>query len=308
MKRPDTEPGVLLVDKPDGPTSHDVVALARRALRTRRIGHTGTLDPFATGLLMLCAGRATRLASLFHLLPKRYSATVLLGVETDTDDRTGTPGPVSESWRHLGPEDAERALAELTGELAQRPPAFSAKKVAGRRAHRIARSGGDPELAPSTVRVHRLRLERWEPPRARFDAWVSTGTYVRALARDLGRILGCGAHLEGLRREAIGPFSVGEALPARALEGDDPRASDAWLDPAQALAWLPRRLLEADEARVVAHGAGLPVGDLLGPLRPGFPEGPVPTLPVALVEGEELVAVAERRDGNLQPRTVIRAA
>lgn len=308
MTKSETEPGVLLVDKPDGPTSHDVVAMGRRALGTRRVGHTGTLDPFATGLLLLCAGRATRLASLFHLLPKRYAATVLLGVETDTDDRTGTPGPVSDAWHGLARGDAERALADLTGDLEQRPPAFSAKRVAGRRAHWIARAGGEPDVATARVRVHRLRLERWEPPRVRLEAWVSTGTYIRALARDLGRALGCGAHLAALRREAIGPFSVSGALPAESLAEGDPRATDAWLAPARALAWLPRRELDAEEARLVAHGARLPEREVRDPLVPGFPEGPVPALPVALVETGTLVAVAEAIDGVLQPRTVIRGA
>lgn len=307
MPRAETEPGVLLVDKPDGPTSHDVVASARRALGTRRVGHTGTLDPFATGLLLLCAGRATRLASLFHLLPKRYEATVVLGVETDTDDRTGAPGAVSEAWRRLSRGEVEAALGDLTGELAQRPPAFSAKKVRGRRAHRVARDGGEPDLAPATVTVHRLELRGWEPPRARVEAWVSTGTYIRALARDLGRALGCGAHLGELRRGAIGPFSVDGALPADALGDGDPRETGAWLAPARALAWLPRRCLDGEEERTVMHGAPLPEGDLRAPLRSGFPEGPAPALPVALVAGDELVAVAERRDGTLQPRTVLRA-
>ncbi len=308
MPRPETEPGALLVDKPDGPTSHDVVATARRALRTRRVGHTGTLDPFATGLLILCAGRATRLASLFHLLPKRYEATVVLGFGTDTDDRTGRAGPASDVWRRLEPEDVQRALGRLTGDILQRPPSFSAKKTGGRRAHRIAREGGEPDLEPAPVRVHRLDLVAWEPPRLGVDAWVSTGTYVRALARDLGRDLGCGGHLDALRRIAIGPFGVTEALPAGELASGDPRATDAWLPPARALAWLPTRRLDADEARAAAHGAALPAGDVAGPLRSGFPVGPEPGLPVALVEGEDLVAVAEREGGTLRPRTVIRAA
>ncbi|MFO7586453.1 MAG: tRNA pseudouridine(55) synthase TruB, partial [Gemmatimonadota bacterium] len=280
-----------------------------RALRTRRVGHTGTLDPCATGLLILCADRATRLASLFHLLPKRYEAEIVLGSETDTDDRTGEPVLSSEAWRRLARADAERALLGLTGELLQAPPAFSAKKVAGRRAHRIARLGGDPGLAPAPVRVHGLTLVEWAPPRVRIDAWVSTGTYVRALARDLGRELGCGAHLGALRRTAIGPFKVEEALSAASIpESRDLRETEAWFTPLHALDWLPLRALDPEEVQAVSHGAAVTAGEVASPRRPGFPVGPEPSLPVALADGDGLVAVAERRGATLQPRTVIRAA
>lgn len=309
MTRPEAEPGVLLVDKPEGPTSHDVVAAVRRVLRTRRVGHTGTLDPFATGLLLLCVGRATRLASLFHLLPKRYEAGIVLGLETDTDDRTGAPGQESEAWRELARADAERALGGLTGDLLQTPPAFSAKKVGGRRAHRLAREGEPPGLAPSPVRVHRIEVVEWAPPRIRVDAWVSTGTYVRALARDLGRELGCGAHLGDLRRTAVGPFEVGDALSADGLAGEaEVRESAAWLAPLRAVDWLPLRALGAGESGVVSHGGAVPEGDVRTPRRHGFPVGPEPPVPVALADGDALVALAERRDGWLRPRTVIRAA
>lgn len=302
--------GILLVDKPEGPTSHDIVRLARRALQTRRIGHTGTLDPFASGLLVLCAGRATRLAELFHLLPKRYSAEVVLGMETTTDDRTGDPLVGPGSWRDVGRTELEEALASLTGELSQVPPAYSAKRVRGRRAYSLAREGVPVELAPAAVTVHSMELIDWSPPSVTLDLWVSTGTYVRALARDLGRSLSCGGHLAALRRTQIGPFEVEEGLPATELERfpGSTAVEPELLSPLGALQWLPLRSLDPSEAEDVSYGKCVPEGVVVRPSSRGYPVCDTSSWPVALALEEELVAVAERKAGVLQPVKVLRAA
>lgn len=310
------EAGVLLVDKPGGVTSHDVVARLRRD-RGLKGGHAGTLDPFATGLLLLCVGPATRLAEYFHLLPKRYDGELRLGVETATHDRDGEPVRASERWREVTEVELREALALHTGELEQRPPAFSAKRVGGRRAHEAARAGERPELEPVPVKVHRLELRAFEPPTARITAVVSTGTYVRALARDLGRHLGCLAHLGALRRTAVGPFRVEDALPAERLDeggagpvlgGTDPW----WLGPAESLRWLPRRELDDAEAVRIRTGARIPEGrvEKAAPSGgsggvPGGDAAPEAALPVALVHEGRLLAIATPGDdGGLQPRKV----
>lgn len=297
--------GILMVDKPSGPTSHDVVERARRAMDERRIGHTGTLDPFATGLLVLCVGPATRLAEYFHLLPKRYRAVLRLGVETTTHDPEGEPvGDEDLSWRNLSRADVEEAVAGFRGTILQRPPAFSAKRVDGRRAHRAAREGEPVELESREVRVHELQVVDMELHRVTLTARVSTGTYVRALARDIGRTLGCGAHLTSLRRTAIGSFQVEEAVPANDLEpGELAPGSPGWRSPAAALDFLPRRELSRRERDRVAHGSRVSAEGV----EPS-PEADGDELPVALVHEGELLAVAERVDGELQPRKVLRAA
>ena len=202
--------GLLLVDKPAGPTSHDVVDICRRAYGERSVGHLGTLDPFATGLLVLLFGRSTRLASFIEGEPKVYHATVRFGVETDTDDVTGTvlrtaPIPSPDAVRH--------ALSELTGEIEQVPPAFSAKHVqgSGGRAYAAARRGTPATLAPVLVRVDGWEVRSIADDVAELTVTCSTGTYVRALARDLGRRSSSAAHLAALRRCSVGQFSVDEA-------------------------------------------------------------------------------------------------
>jgi len=293
--------GVLLVDKPAGPTSHDIVSGVRRALGIRRVGHAGTLDPFATGLLLLCVGRATRLVRYLHLLDKRYLARLRLGAETSSHDPEGEVVSRSEGWRELGREELEAALAGFVGEIEQVPPAFSAVRVEGRRAHRVARAGGVVELEPRRVRVASLGLTAFEPPEAEVEAVVGTGTYVRGLARDLGRRLGCGAHLVALRRTAVGPFAVERALSPEEVEeagAESIDGSGAWLSPAEALAWLPARELSEDEVERVRHGGRIAAGN-------GDGDAGREPVPVALLREGELVAVAERADGGLQPRTVL---
>lgn len=296
--------GVLLVDKPAGPTSHDVVDRARTALGTHRVGHTGTLDPFATGLLILCAGAATRLAEYFLTPEKRYEAVLRLGVETETHDPEGDVVSESAAWRDVSRGELERVLAEFTGRIRQVPPAFSAKSVAGERAHRAARSGRPVELEPAEVRVGALVLEAFEPPRARVTARVGSGTYVRALARDVGRALGCGAHLEALRRTAIGPHTVERAVDAGELTAERWRQAGesrrAWLGASAALPWLARRELAADEADRVRNGAHVPRGEVR-PATAGDDDG---SGPVLLIRDGRLLAVAEPGDERLYPRKV----
>jgi len=292
-------PAVLLVDKPAGPTSHDVVQVARRAFGTRRIGHTGTLDPFASGLLILCVGSATRLVEYFHLLSKVYAATAVLGIETDTEDASGRITERSDVWRSLGPDEIEIAARGLVGEHDQVPPAFSARKVAGKRAYAAAREGEMLALEPRPVEVQSLVVEALHLPEVEFRARVSTGTYVRSLARDLGRTLGCGAHLKALRRLAIGPFDVRDAAAPTELEAMSFRPGAA-LAAESALAWLPRRILTDGELEHVTHGRAIPLADTgHGSLR----DAAAP-LPVVLMHEDRLVAIGRRESDVLKPEKV----
>ena len=286
----DSRGGVLPVDKPVGPTSHDVVSAARRALGTRRIGHTGTLDPFASGLLLLCVGAATRVAEFLTGLDKHYEATARLGIATDTEDREGEVVSTDEGWRDVTPADLERALGALRGDILQIPPRFSAKKIGGVPAHRLARRGEEVELAPQAVTVHALDVVEFEPPEVRLHVHCSSGTYIRSLARDLGATLGVGAHLVSLRRTAVGPFGVGGALSLDEL-GDAAKVTGAWLSPARAVEGLPTIALDAEGARDLAHGR---------PVAAPLPDA----APVAACLGEELVAVGAVREGRFRPRKV----
>jgi tRNA pseudouridine55 synthase len=284
---------VLLVDKPEGPTSHDVITIARRALGVKRIGHTGTLDPFASGLLLLCVGRATRLAEYFHLPPKTYSGTLVLGAETETEDVTGAVTVSSDNWREVTREGIERAADCLRGGYDQVPPAFSAKKLAGRRAYEAARAGEEVELAARRVCVHSLEMVDVRLPEIDFVTEVSTGTYVRSLARDLGRELGCGAHLSVLRRLTIGPFHVSSAMDlAQLADGSIP--ATASLSAAQSLSWLPTRALTESEVADVVQGRRIQDAS-----TPGDTD-----LPVAMVAGPRLVGVGRRAAAELRPEKV----
>lgn len=275
------------MDKPEGPTSHDVVAAVRRTYATRRVGHAGTLDPMASGVLPVLLGAATRLARFLVGMPKRYEGTIRLGATTDTDDRTGTV--VRETGDAAGVPDAAvaDAMRDLTGPMDQVPPRYSAKKVGGVPAHRRARRGQDVALAPRPVTVHRFACVGRDGADVHFETEVSSGTYVRALARDLGDRLGCGAHLVRLRRTAVGPWNLDLAVPLDALSADHTPHS-----PAVAVAHLDRVSLAAADAESVRHGrpvAGEPAGDG----------------PVALFADDALLAVAEWRDGLLRPRVVL---
>ncbi len=331
-RRPAAGGGLLLVDKPAGATSHDVVRGLRGALRSGKVGHTGTLDPFATGLLLALAGRYTRLAELFHALPKSYDATAELGRETATDDLTG-PALFEADWRDCEPAAVEAAIAAQRGERSQLPPAYSAKRVAGERAYDMAREGRRPELEARKVVIHEIAVTGFDLPRVAFTARVSTGTYIRAIARDVGRALGCGAHLTELRRVAVGPFLVEEALaPEEAAEaragvpgppsgpaerwpvapektaGARAHRLGAWRTGRAALPWLRSRELAAGEEAEIRHGRPVERGRVLPPEYDcALPGGEERELPVALLHEGELVAIAALRGERLFPEKVFSA-
>ncbi len=283
--------GVLPVDKPVGPTSHDVVAMARRALRERRIGHTGTLDPFASGLLVLCLGAATRLAEYLSGLEKEYHATARLGVATDTLDHTGEVVATSDAWRSLDPAAVRRAFEAQQGTRLQTPPAFSAKKVGGRKAYELARRGDEVRLQPVEITIHDLTVIAIEGDEVRFQLRCSSGTYVRAIARDAGAALGVGAHLTELRRTSVGPFRLDHAIATAQLE-DAGLVQDALLSPLDALAGWPTIQLSGEEERRVRLGQPLVADDQ------------APRGLVALAAGEDLVAVGESDGRTVRPRKV----
>src|SRR6266849_314652 len=198
--------GLLVVDKPSGMTSRDVVDRAARWFpRRTRLGHTGTLDPLATGILVLCVGAATRLTEYVQRMAKTYHAGLLLGVRSDTDDADGTVLPVVVDVPPSGTQVAE-ALRSFIGTIDQIPPADSAAKLTGRRAYALARRGEEVVLQPRAVQIHRIDIQQYEYPRLRLEVHCGNGTYIRSLARDLGIVLGCGAMIETLRRTQVGPF------------------------------------------------------------------------------------------------------
>ena len=285
--------GVLPVDKPAGPTSHDVVARARRELRLRRIGHTGTLDPFASGLLLLCLGPATRIAEYLTSLDKRYSATIRLGVATDTDDVTGEVVRENGGWRDMRWEEVEAALHRQVGTILQRPPLYSAKKVAGERLYAAARRGEVIEADPVEVTIRSIRITRFELPDVDVEVACGSGTYIRAIARDLGEALGVGGHLTALRRTQVGSFAVERAVAQGAL-GDEAAVAAALLSPERAQGHLPSVRLDDTEVGAILQGRAI-----------AAPE-PVPGPgPLALLsEGRGLVAVGEGSGGIIRPRKV----
>ena len=265
--------GILVVAKPAGPTSHDVVALVRRLAATKRVGHGGTLDPFASGVLPVFLGHATRVVE-YHLGDRKaYRATVCFGASSTTDDLEGELTPAA------GPaptrDTVEAALPGLTGPISQRPPAYSAVKVAGRRAYAMARAGETVELAERSVTIHTLELVSWDEtdqdrPIAVVDVTCSAGTYVRALARDLGEQLGSAAYLGALTRTASGPFALETALPLDAIRSaaaEDPSGLIPLLRPIDdGLDAFPVVTLAGDEVAAIARGQFVrPAGGLPGP-------------------------------------------
>src|SRR5262245_4228151 len=268
--------GVLVVAKPACPTSHDVVALVRRLAATKRVGHGGTLDPFASGVLPLFLGRATKVVE-YHLGDRKgYRATVCFGASSTTDDLEGDLTPAVGAA--LSRDAVEAVLPRFSGEISQRPPAYSAIKVAGRRAYAMARAGEAVELADRKVTIDSLSVASWdatdpERPIAILDVRCSAGTYVRALARDLGEAVGSGAYLGALARTASGPFSIDAAIPLddiRTAAADGPAALAALLLPVDAgLGALPEVTVTPDEAVAIARGqfvrANQPLGD--APIR-----------------------------------------
>ncbi|HEY6784030.1 MAG TPA: tRNA pseudouridine(55) synthase TruB [Gemmatimonadales bacterium] len=277
---------MCLVAKPAGPTSHDVVDIARRALHQKRVGHLGTLDPFAEGLLVIVVGRATRLATYAAGWKKRYDGVIRLGSVTTTDDRTGEVTTASDAWRGLDLEQIRAASAGLTGEIEQKPPAFSAVKVGGVRAYKKARRGEAVVVEARRVTVFEFTLSGWKAPAVMFRATVSGGTYLRSLARDLGERLGCGGHLAELRRTVVGPFRLDDAVPAQAL------TPAHVMDPARLVSDLPQRALDAGERDAIVHGRPVTAR-----------ETDVGT--VALMADGCLLSVGEVIDGKIKPRLVL---
>jgi tRNA pseudouridine55 synthase len=203
--------GVLIIDKPGGITSHDVVQRIRKLLKTSKVGHLGTLDPMATGVLPLCVGKATRMGQFFPTSPKEYTGEIRFGFSTSTYDREGDPTSPEKPLEH-GQEQIQQAMHGLTGIFDQKPPLISAKKIGGEPSYKLARRGMAIESPAVQVEVQRFELLRFEPPLATFRVVCSGGTYVRSLAYDLGQQLGCGAHLESLRRLRSGDFGIEQAV------------------------------------------------------------------------------------------------
>ena len=291
--------GLVIVDKPGGLTSHDVVARIRRLAGTRRVGHAGTLDPMATGVLVVGVEKATRLLGYLTLTQKQYDATIRLGQSTSTDDAEGeltkTAKAKDVSPALLSQAEINKAVAELTGEIQQVPPAVSAIKVDGQRAYKLTRAGAAPELKPRPVTVYEFIVTDVRPAGDLLDVDAtvrcSSGTYIRALARDLGDKLGTGGHLTALRRTRVGGYGLDAA---RTLDQLAERFEVMPLAQAAAAAF-PRRDLSADEAHRLAHGGRLPAG----PPGTGTPS---PT--AAFAPDGSLVALLAEQDGQARPLAV----
>jgi len=255
--------GVLVVDKPIGLTSHDVVQIIRRGTGIRRAGHTGTLDPRASGVLVILIGPAVRLSEFVSASDKRYQATIHLGSSTDTYDSEGEivePNAPRVSVDEISEEYFNEVLQRFVGEIEQVPPPYSAVKVQGKKAYEMAREGEEVDLSPRIIKVYSLDILEWAPPEVVIDVYCSSGTYVRSLANDLGRELGTGAHLVGLRRTKSGRFTLRDAVPLRRLQ----EAFDAgnWyrylIPAAEALADWPMVELDADQVELIRHGHRIP--------------------------------------------------
>jgi tRNA pseudouridine55 synthase len=295
---PDTLDGILVVAKQPGPTSHDIVALVRRLTGVRRVGHGGTLDPFAAGVLPVFVGHATRLVEYHMTDAKEYRALVCFGARSTTDDLEGelTPSDAAVPTRH----DVERALATFTGQIEQVPPDYSAVRVAGRKAYELARHGEKPELRARRVTVRRLDLTEWndddpQRPMARLEVACSAGTYIRAIARDLGDALGCGAYLGALTRTASGPFRLEQAHELEEVRAAlaDGGAVDLLL-PMDAGLQFPQLTLDDAELAHLARGQQL--------RRSAEPTGE--GLVRVLDAKGRLVAIARVGDGVLAPEKV----
>ncbi|NPV56670.1 MAG: tRNA pseudouridine(55) synthase TruB [Anaerolineae bacterium] len=287
--------GVLVVDKPVGMTSHDVVQIVRRGTNIRRAGHTGTLDPRASGVLVILIGPAVRLSEYVSASDKRYQAILRLGESTDTFDAEGQvtkrmPVEVEE-------EQFTDALNGFIGEIDQVPPPYSAVKVKGRKAYDMARAGEEVDLLPRKITVYSLELLEWAPPEAVIDIHCSSGTYVRSLANDLGAQLGCGAHLIGLRRTKSGRFSLRDAVPLRKLR--DAFENGTWyqflIPAAEALTDWPAIELTHEQMETIRHGNRIPVDETNQEERVR-----------GISEQGELVALLERdaETNEWQPRKV----
>ncbi|GAB4469195.1 MAG: tRNA pseudouridine(55) synthase TruB [Anaerolineales bacterium] len=287
--------GVLVVDKPIGLTSHDVVQIIRRGTGIRRAGHTGTLDPRASGVLVVLIGPAVRLSEYVAASDKRYQATIRLGSSTDTYDSEGSITETN-AWENITEEEFNRVLQKFVGEIEQVPPPYSAVKVKGKKAYDLAREGEEVDLPPRIIQVYHLEVLEWAPPEVVIDVYCSSGTYVRSLANDLGKELGCGAHLIGLRRTKSGKFTLRDAIPLRKLQ--EAFETGTWyrylIPAAEALAEWPMIELDADQVELVRHGHRVP-GE---PNEKGWARG--------VSQQGDLVALLEydAETGEWQPRKV----
>jgi tRNA pseudouridine55 synthase len=306
--------GILNINKPQGLTSRDVVNRVLWRLRDEtgkrkiKVGHCGTLDPLATGVLVVCVGSATRLVSTIQDLPKTYRGTFRLGIATDTDDITGTVIRETPLEPDESPGEAIRALLpEFTGRIAQLPPRFSAVHVDGKRAYELARKGEDVKLEPRDVDVYELTLQRCECPDFELLIRCGSGTYVRSIGRDLGERLGCGATMTTLERSAIGGFEISAALEFESLSKGS--VVDRLLPAQDGVAHLRRMRLSAEQAALVRNGRSLPL-DLraIEPAPLKLPAEPSEMWIALLDPNDELVAIAGagRQADQLQPQIVFR--
>ena len=293
--------GLLVLDKPKGMTSRAVVNHVQRWFPPRtRIGHTGTLDPLATGVLVLCVGEATRLAEYVQRMPKSYRARLRLGARSDTDDAEGKITQSEQAGPPPAPTKVARCLKKFVGAIAQVPPTFSAAHMSGRRAYDLARRGKEVSLGPRRVTIYRIELLIYEYPHMEIEVDCGKGTYIRSLARDLGEELGCGAFVEELRRTRVGPFATGRAV---ALDSDVRTALSSLLPLAAAVAELPAVTLEAAALRALRQGKAV---DL--PSYPDQPARPEAATEMAIFnQAGLLAAIAILESGRtLHPAKVLK--
>ena len=250
--------GLLVVDKPIGPTSHKVVNIVRKGTRVRKVGHAGTLDPRASGVLVLCLGAATRLSEFLSTSSKQYEAVIRFGISTDTYDADGEV--VRETSRSPDQASIEAALDHFRGEIEQMPPPYSAIKIRGRKAYELARQGKQPDLEPRQVTIHKLATVSYHPPELALQIECSAGTYIRALANDLGEFLSTGAHLAALRRTKAGPFHLKQAVAFRLLQ--EKLADGTWeelvLPAASALPDMASVTVDPETVERIRHGHRFP--------------------------------------------------
>ncbi|MGD8848312.1 MAG: tRNA pseudouridine(55) synthase TruB [Anaerolineales bacterium] len=273
--------GLITVDKPVGPTSHKVVSVVRKSTGVRKVGHAGTLDPRASGVLVLCLGSATRLSEFLSTASKRYEAVVRFGSSTETYDAEGDFVRVTGAAPSLN--DIQELLPMFRGDIEQVPPAYSAIKVQGRKAYELARSGEDVELEAREVTIYKLGIMDYNPPDLVLDIECSAGTYIRSIANDLGEALSTGAHLANLRRTKAGPFTLDDCISLTQLEMAISAGNwQQYVRPAvEALPELPKVKVSGEELKRVTHGNRIPIGDVSADMASAIgPDGDI----VAILE------------------------
>lgn len=291
--------GVLIVNKPAGFTSHDVVARVRRISGEKSVGHLGTLDPMATGVLPLVLGSFTRLAQFYNDADKRYEGVIRFGWATDTYDAEGGPaGPAQPV--HLTLEQVRQAAAKFVGLQQQLPPPFSAKKVSGVPAYKLARKGQEVELKPKEVDIKEFEITTWDDERAGFKSWVSSGTYLRTLAHDLGKMLGCGAHLAALTRTSVREFTLEDAHTLEDLEhaAAEGKLQDLFIHPRLVLPEFPAVTAPSEALARLKNGGAV-----------NLPEFSKALTVRVFASQRELLAIARRVAGTLfQPKIVLKGS